>query len=112
MESRINGHARARALCVDQRGGEYCRGRECSDRGELHGWYSCFLAIVIIGSIPCRRCYGGAGGNRTPVHKSYASRPTYVATVYCSRRSLPDGQGKRAASPVTIRRMHPRHVYP
>ena len=54
---------------------------------------------------------GGAGGNRTPVHKSYASRSTYVATVYCSRRSLPDGQGKRAANPVTIRGIHPRYVY-
>lgn len=31
--------------------------------------------------------------------------------VYCSRRSLPDGQGKRAANPVTIRGIHPRYVY-
>ena len=36
---------------------------------------------------------------------------TYVRSrVYCSRRALPDGQGKRAASPVAIRKSHPGPV--
>ncbi len=38
---------------------------------------------------------------------------TYVCShVYCSHHALPDGQGKCAASPVAIRKIHPRHVYP
>ncbi len=46
-----------------------------------------------------KRPNGGAGGNRTPVHKSYVPRSTYVATVYCSHRSLTRRAGKACSQP-------------
>jgi hypothetical protein len=35
---------------------------------------------------------GGAGGNRTPVHKSYATRSTYVATSIGLAAHYPTGR--------------------
>src|SRR5260370_24038708 len=35
---------------------------------------------------------GGAGGNRTPVHKSYATRSTYVATSIVLTAHYPTGR--------------------
>src|SRR5882724_1451326 len=40
----------------------------------------------------CPRWGCGAGGNRTPVHKSYATRSTYVATSIVLTARYPTGR--------------------
>jgi hypothetical protein len=41
---------------------------------------------------PLKPIIGGAGGNRTPVHKSYATRSTYVAQSIVLTAHYPTGR--------------------
>src|ERR1700722_2083606 len=49
-------------------------------------------SILVIADARSRPLIGGAGGNRTPVHKSYATRSTYVATSIVLTTHYPTGR--------------------
>jgi hypothetical protein len=51
-----------------------------------------FAAVIGRLRIPLEVPNGGAGGNRTPVHKSYATRSTYVATSIVLTAHYPTGR--------------------
>ena len=104
LSDRQSDERRSREICRIRTGSVFARRDPDPDPGfhllvdPLAGnhdpkWFWCLLVNPYIYR-GCRspRWSGGAGGNRTPVHKSYATRSTYVATSIVLTTHYPTGR--------------------